>query len=172
MIEAGIKRVFIATLDQNPLVKGKGVAELEKHGITTEVGLGESDALELNQAFFHYITHRKPFVIAKWAMSLDGKTITQATDSKIISNKRSHDHAHCFRASVDAILIGAETARQDNPLLTARTSKATRQPLRIILSRNGEIDANLKIFTQQSLAKTLLVTSNAISQKKACRVYP
>ncbi|HEX4044314.1 MAG TPA: bifunctional diaminohydroxyphosphoribosylaminopyrimidine deaminase/5-amino-6-(5-phosphoribosylamino)uracil reductase RibD, partial [Gammaproteobacteria bacterium] len=170
LIQAGIKKVYVACLDPNPQVAGKGIQQLQEAGITVEIGLQAEAATQLNQIFFHYIQKQRPFVIAKWAMSLDGKTITQSGDSKAISNKTSQNIAHQLRQQVDAILIGAATASQDDPLLTARVEtteniKPSKQPLRIILSTKGDLPNNLRLFDQHPTAKTLIATTTDIPAK-------
>lgn len=163
LIRAGVKKVWIACQDPNPAVAGKGIAALHAAGIETYVGLKADAAKEINKIFFHYITHKRPFVMAKWAMSLDGKTITHPDDSRIISDVNCHTHAHIVRQSIDAILIGAETARRDNPQLTARYQNVPleKQPLRIILTRQGDLSIDLAIFSPNLPGKTLIVVSTA-----------
>ncbi len=168
LIKAQVKRVFIACLDPNPLVAGKGVEALNQAGIQTFVGVLEKEAKALNKIFFHYITHKKPYVIIKWAMSLDGKTITHPNDSRIISDEACHQHAHEIRHSVDAILIGAKTALLDNPQLTARNNNVInkKQPWRIILAGSStELHSDLNIFSPDLPAKTIVVI-NALVNKK------
>jgi len=164
LIQAGIKKVYVASLDPNPLVAGKGLEQLKNAGIEVEFGLLEKVATQLNEIFFHYIQTRRPFVIAKWAMSLDGKTTTHAEDTRDISCAKSHEFSHQIRQQVDAILIGAKTAIQDNPLLTVRypIEKANhlKQPIRIILSRSGNLPDHLKIFDSSLPAKTIIATTN------------
>lgn len=158
LITAGIKKVVVACQDPNPLIAGKGIAQLHDAGIEVEVGLGHDEATKLNKTFFHYIKTKRPYVIAKWAMSLDGKTVTAPTDSKQISNIETQQDAHELRQQVDAILIGAQTARMDNPQLTARLNlqENAKQPLRIILSHDANLPPDLIVFNQKSSAKTLL----------------
>lgn len=166
LIKAGIKKVYIACLDPNPLVSGKGVAALCEAGIIVEVGLEEEKAKNLNKIFFHYITHKRPFVIAKWAMSLDGKTITHPVDLRQISCKESSHHTHSeIRQQVDAILVGANTAAQDDPSLTTRIEgkEIDKQPIRIILSSDGALPKNLKIFTGKLPGKTIVVTTKPLT---------
>lgn len=164
LIHAEIKEVYVACLDPNPLVAGKGVATLRAAGIVVHIGLCEEEAKKLNEIFFHYITHKRPFVIAKWAMSLDGKTITAAGDSKKISNEISHQHTHELRATVDAILVGANTARLDNPQLNVRdVSENIKQPLRVVLMGSNELPFDLQLFQENPLQKTLLVTTKKIN---------
>lgn len=164
LIESGIKKVYIASRDPNPLVAGKGLEQLKDAGIDIEFGLHEQEATALNEIFFHYIRTHKPFVIAKWAMSLDGKTITHENDSSDISCSASRESSHHTRQQVDAILIGAHTAIRDNPLLTIRYPAENiaplKQPLRIIMTRQGDLPIDLKLFDSTSSVKTLVATTN------------
>jgi len=165
LIAAGIKKIFIASLDPNPLVAGQGIARLQAAGIEISTGIHESEAKKLNEIFFHYIQTKRPFIIAKWAMSLDGKTITHAEDSRIISDKASQQHSHELRQQVDAILIGSATAIKDDPLLTVRTSEVQSQPLRIILSSQGNLPTHLKLFAPEHPGETLIVTTEFCSKE-------
>jgi diaminohydroxyphosphoribosylaminopyrimidine deaminase/5-amino-6-(5-phosphoribosylamino)uracil reductase len=151
LIAARIKKVIIACSDPNPHVSGKGIQLLRDAGIEVEVGLCEARAKKLNEIFFHYICHQRPFVIAKWAMSLDGQTITHRDDSRVISGEEAKISTHQTRQQVDAILVGAETARMDNPELTVRLNDVSaKQPLRIILTTRGQLPLNLKLFEKNS----------------------
>jgi diaminohydroxyphosphoribosylaminopyrimidine deaminase/5-amino-6-(5-phosphoribosylamino)uracil reductase len=158
LIKAGIQQVFAACTDPNPRVSGQGFAALRTAGIDVECGLLAQEAQQLNEVFFHYIEHRRPFVYAKWAMSLDGKTVTQPNDSPDISCHESRQHSHQLRQQVDAILIGANTAIHDDPQLTVRHIENSKQPLRIILASKGELPAHLKLW-DISAAKTCVMTT-------------
>lgn len=160
IIQAGIAKVYVACVDPNPQVAGKGIKILEAAGIPVTVGLAEKPAKELNKIFFHYMLQQKPFVIAKWAMSLDGKTVTHPIDSRNISSPQSRAMTHLTRQRVDAILVGAKTAVFDDPLLTVRTNKTAKHPIRIILSSDGNLPPNLKMFSQELPAKTIIATTN------------
>lgn len=163
LIKAGIKKVYFACLDPNPLVAGQGKAALEAAGIEVIEGPCTDEALQLNEAFCHYITTKRPFVIAKWAMSLDGKTITHPDDSPDISSPASRTMTHQTRRAVDAILVGSKTAIQDNPSLTVRLphDDESKQPLRIILASKGNLPLDLKLFEPHAFAKTLVVITSA-----------
>ncbi len=164
LIQAGVKRVYIACADQNPLVATKGIQALNDAGIETIIGIKESEALELNKIFFHFMKHKTPFVIAKWAMSLDGKTITHPKDDRIISDETCRQHAHYIRQTVDAILIGSQTAIADNPQLTVRLPHPLRQPIRIILSAQGNLPLDLQLFSPELPGKTIVVTTENVSK--------
>jgi diaminohydroxyphosphoribosylaminopyrimidine deaminase/5-amino-6-(5-phosphoribosylamino)uracil reductase len=160
LIQAGIREVYVACKDPNLLVAGKGIAALQAAGIAVEVGLMEQEAIALNEIFFHYMRTRTPFVIAKWAMSLDGKTVTHKNDSRDISSSVSRESTHQTRQQVDAILIGSNTAILDNPLLTARlTPAAIKQPLRIILTSQGDLPLELNLLDPSLPGSTLVATT-------------
>ena len=168
LIQSGIRDIYIACVDPNPLVAGKGMQTLENAGIQVHIGLCEDKARQLNEIFFHYISHRRPFVIAKWAMSLDGKTITHQDDSPVISSHDAKVHAHDIRAQVDAVLIGANTAKQDDPLLTVRFTRLhkCKQPVRIILSSRGELPSHLRLLNLPLATQTIVATTHNITNEK------
>ncbi|OGT42559.1 MAG: riboflavin biosynthesis protein RibD [Gammaproteobacteria bacterium RIFCSPHIGHO2_12_FULL_37_34] len=175
LIKSQIKKIYIACLDPNPLVAGKGIENLRAAGIKVELGLLADQAIKLNQIFFHYITHHRPFVIAKWAMSLDGKTTTHLNDTRDISSPASQMDAHELRKKVDAILIGSKTAIHDNPLLTIRYGadlNSHKHPIRIVLSTKGRLPLHLKLFDPALPAKTIIATTDMADQawlKKAAK---
>ncbi|PIZ04469.1 MAG: riboflavin biosynthesis protein RibD [Gammaproteobacteria bacterium CG_4_10_14_0_8_um_filter_38_16] len=163
LIEAGIQKIIVACLDPNPLVSGGGVRLLRAAGIVVEVGLCEVEAIALNEIFFHYMQYRRPFVICKWAMSLDGKTIVNKGDDKKISGVAAQKSTHQLREQVDAILIGANTARDDNPTLTARkipgNTLCEKQPIRIVLCGARSLLPTLNLLDSHHQLKTILVTT-------------
>ena len=169
LIQAKVNTVYIAIKDPNPLVAGKGITQLLKAGITVHEGLCEQEAKQLNEVFFHYITTKRPYVIAKWAMTLDGKLATNHNDSKWITQPEARTHVHQTRHASDAILIGSNTARTDNPLLTARHLKnvsPTEQPLRVVLNHSGDLSLDLQLFSKHAPAKTLLVSTQPLTLEK------
>lgn len=147
IINAGIAEVHFSSIDPNPLINGKSVSILQQAGIKVIIGELKEEAEELNEIFYHYMQNKKPFVIAKWAMTIDGKIATKE-DSKWITNEASREHAHYLRNSVDAILIGANTALKDNPTLNVRSTNLPhiRHPYKFILT-NQDLPANSNLFS-------------------------
>ena len=133
LLRCGAARVVAATLDPNPRVNGEGLRRLAASGVRVQCGLCESEARALIAPFEKFITRREPWVIAKWAQSLDGKIATRTGDSKWISDETARRHAHAVRGRVDAIIIGAGTAVRDDPLLTCRDAAPRRTAARVVL---------------------------------------
>jgi diaminohydroxyphosphoribosylaminopyrimidine deaminase/5-amino-6-(5-phosphoribosylamino)uracil reductase len=136
VVAAGIARVVIAARDPFPAVNGGGIAALRAAGIAVEAGLCEREATRLTAPFRKLVEQKKPWVIAKWAMSLDGRMATASGESRWISSAESREIVHRLRGRVDAIVVGIGTALADDPLLTVRPGdgiKPPRQPLRIVL---------------------------------------
>lgn len=150
IIRSGIKHVVVGTLDPNPAHAGRGIEILRSAGIEVEVGVLESICRKLNRPFNKWVTTGLPWVIAKAALSLDGRITRPPYESQWLSNAASQQHAHQhLRSWVDAILVGAETIRADNPSLTFRSDgkPSSRQPLRIILTRSGNLPRDAQVFT-------------------------
>src|SRR5262245_50133977 len=135
IIAAGIQRVVTAMRDPFPQVAGGGLKRLAAAGIDVELGLRETEAQELNAAYLKLLNTGQPWIIAKWAMTLDGKIATRGGYSKWISGDAARQIAHQIRGRVDAIVIGRKTAQFDDPLLTARSGGASpaRLATRIVL---------------------------------------
>ncbi|EKQ69390.1 diaminohydroxyphosphoribosylaminopyrimidine deaminase [Leptolyngbyaceae cyanobacterium JSC-12] len=155
VIAAGVKRVVVGMIDPNPKVAGNGIAKLQKAGIEVTVGVEETDCQDLNEAFVHRIVQRQPFGILKYAMTLDGKIAARTGHSAWVSSDAARAEVHKLRARCDAIIVGGNTVRQDNPLLTSRRPDQT--PLRVVMTRSLELpyDANLWNTT---IAPTLVFT--------------
>jgi len=153
IVEAAVSEVHVAMLDPNPVVFGRGIAELNEAGIKTYVGSHEATAREINEAYIKYITTGLPFVIAKFAMSLDGKIATRTGHSQWISNEQARCYVHSVRHTVDAIMIGVNTLITDDPRLTARgccgkSGCTTKQPLRVVVDGSGRTPLNARAFSQ------------------------
>jgi len=159
IIRAGIARVVVATGDPNPLVCGKGIRKLRRAGITVDVGLLRSEAAELIAPFSTLLRLKRPYVIAKWAQSLDGKLATTTGESKWISCPQSRRHVHRLRARVDAILVGSETVRADDPLLTARDVRVRRRALRVVLDSRLRAPEHCQLIDTAMRWPTLIMTT-------------
>lgn len=163
LIREKIRKLYISTLDPNPYVNGKGVAAIRAAGIAVETGLLEKEALELNEAYFKFIQTRLPFVNLKMALTLDGRIATAGGDSRWISDEAARERVHRLRHQYDAVLIGANTLRIDNPRLTVRLPHEfvapTRQPWRIILAGTGNLPPESEVFRDQFREKTLIFTA-------------
>jgi diaminohydroxyphosphoribosylaminopyrimidine deaminase/5-amino-6-(5-phosphoribosylamino)uracil reductase len=160
IIAAGIKGVYASVADPNPLVSEKGFAALKKAGIKVQVGEACTKAKKINEAFFHYMKYKTPFVIAKWAMTLDGRIASNSGHSKWITGDLARTHVHQVRKGLDAILVGAQTVIKDNSLLSARIETTSpRQPFRIVLDATGVTPTNSKIYQTTPTLKTLVITT-------------
>ena len=120
IIAAGIREVVVGAIDVNPRHAGRGLELLRAAGVKVRVGVLEQECIALNEAFNHWIQTKRPFVIAKCGMSLDGKLTRPPGEPPWITSAAAREHANRLRSKVDAILVGAETVRQDNPRLTVR----------------------------------------------------
>jgi diaminohydroxyphosphoribosylaminopyrimidine deaminase/5-amino-6-(5-phosphoribosylamino)uracil reductase len=141
IIASGLAEVHYAVQDADAKVDGRGHEALEKAGIRTVAGEGEEQARRINEAFFKHRTTGLPFVVAKFAASLDGKIAAASGDSRWVSGAEAREWAHALRTRIDAILVGSSTVLVDDPLLTARPGgeEAARQPLRVIVDTRGRI---------------------------------
>ena len=160
IIQAGISEVHISIKDPNPLVNGRGIAELEAAGVKTYPGEGEEEALELTEAHSKFITTGRPFVTAKFAISLDGKIATRTGDSQWITGEEERIYVHQLRAASDAIMVGINTVLADDPRLTARLEEpvpAERQPLRVVVDSRGRTPPSAKLLREPG--RTLIATN-------------
>jgi diaminohydroxyphosphoribosylaminopyrimidine deaminase/5-amino-6-(5-phosphoribosylamino)uracil reductase len=165
LIQSGFKRVVIAMKDPNPLVSGRGIRMMEEKGIVVESGLLENEAIDINPVFIKYITEKKPYVVMKTAMSLDGKIATHTGDSKWISGSKSREMVHHMRNKYMGIMVGVNTVITDNPDLTCRIKKhAVRNPIRIILDTNLRTPLESKVCNTKE-ARTIIATANIDSEK-------
>jgi len=158
IIDSGIRRVIVGMKDPNPRVTGGGCDFLKAHGIDVTVGLLEPECRHLNEDFLKFITDKRPFVIAKSAMTLDGWTATSTGHSKWVTNEKSRAFVHRLRNRVDAVMVGIGTVLADDPSLTTRLTKGRgKDPLRIIVDTHLRTPRNAKVVVQDSSANTLIV---------------
>lgn len=165
IIESGIKRVFIACQDPNPLVGGKGIERLKQAGIDVHLGMGESEALELNKHFFHFIRTGTPYVTLKSAVTLDGRTASSSGDSKWITTEQSRLDVHYDRHRHDAILVGVNTIIQDNPHLTTRLPQGGKNPIRLIVDTHLRTPIHSHII-QDCQSTTILITGCEVPEAR------
>jgi diaminohydroxyphosphoribosylaminopyrimidine deaminase/5-amino-6-(5-phosphoribosylamino)uracil reductase len=144
VLAAGIRRVVIAQKDPFVEVAGKGAAQLQAAGVEVEIGALQAEARQLNAPYLKLIESGRPWIIAKWAMSLDGKMATAAGQSRWISNEQSRRAVHKLRGRMDAIIIGRETALRDDPLLTARPP-GPRIALRVVLDTRASLSSESQL---------------------------
>ena len=161
IIDAGIKKVYVATLDPNPKVAGGGVRWLRDEGIDVEVGLLEDEAIEINHDFMHFMRHKRPYVTLKAAVSLDGKMTANSGDSKWITGEAARRDVHENRHRNDAILVGIETVKQDDPQLTTRLPHGGINPIRIILDTHLSIPFHAQILTDEAVRTIVVCGKNA-----------
>ncbi|KAB2954465.1 bifunctional diaminohydroxyphosphoribosylaminopyrimidine deaminase/5-amino-6-(5-phosphoribosylamino)uracil reductase RibD [Heliorestis acidaminivorans] len=172
ILKAGVKKVVMAMLDPNPQVAGKGMEKLRHEGVEVQVGLLSQETAEINQPFLTWITAQRPHVLAKWAMTVDGKIATLSGDSRWISCPTSRQLVHQWRQDKDAILVGIGTVLADDPQLTTRLAdfdptfdqSEQRHPLRVILDSKGRTPLTAKVLKAEG--KTLIaVTEQAPLEK-------
>jgi len=144
LIQAGVRRVLVAQSDPFEKVAGRGIAALQQAGIETQTGLLEEEASYLTAPYRYRIRHGLPWVIAKWAMTLDGRIATRTGDSQWISNETSRIKVHEIRSQVDGIMVGINTALADDPLLTPRPA-GSRHPTRIVVDSTARLPLDSKL---------------------------
>jgi diaminohydroxyphosphoribosylaminopyrimidine deaminase/5-amino-6-(5-phosphoribosylamino)uracil reductase len=147
ILAAGIARVAYAMEDPNPAVSGRGARRLRDAGLVVHRGLMEAEARELNRGFCRWVVTGKPFVTLKLAVSLDGQIASAGGDSRWITGEEARRRVHRMRSAADAVLVGGETARRDDPLLTARVPRG-HDPRRVILTSRPADVAGLKVFRE------------------------
>ena len=155
VLASGVRRVVVAQADPFPQVQGGGIAELQAAGATVEVGLLESDARRLNAPYLKLVTRGRPWIIAKWAMTLDGKIATSTGESRWISSPQSRQLVHVLRGRVDAIMVGRETALRDDPLLTARPP-GPRTAIRVVLDTHASLGSQSQLVHTARAAPVLV----------------
>ncbi len=147
IIEKKIGRVYVGSMDSNPLVAGKGVQILRDHGIEVETGILEDECLKLNEVFYHYIQTKTPFVVMKYAMTLDGKIACATGDSKWVTGEAARHQVHEMRGRYRGIMVGIGTVLADDPMLNCRGVKG-KDPIRIIC------DSRLRIPLESQIVRT------------------
>lgn len=156
LIASGVSKVVVGMVDPNPLVSGGGIDRLRSAGIDVIVGVEEAACRRLNEAFIHRILYQRPFGILKYAMTLDGKIATTTGHSAWVTSQEARHEVYSLRSACDAVVVGGNTVRQDNPLLTSH-QEDSHNPLRVVMSRTLNLPTEAHIW-QTSHAPTLVLT--------------
>ncbi|MDD6920430.1 MAG: bifunctional diaminohydroxyphosphoribosylaminopyrimidine deaminase/5-amino-6-(5-phosphoribosylamino)uracil reductase RibD [Eubacteriales bacterium] len=165
IIEAKIPKVFVGSLDPNPMVCGKGIKILQNTGIEVQTGILENECLNINEIFFNKVLNEKIFVACKYAMTLDGRIATDSGLSKWITNDLSRKYVHKLRNKYDAIMVGIGTVLADNPMLNAR-GKGYKNPVRIICDSSLKIPIDSQIVDTANDILTIIAYSKNLSLDK------
>ncbi len=158
IIRAGVRRVVVAMTDPFELVRGQGIRKLEQAGIDVVVGVLEATAKALNSPYLNRLSHGKPWVLAKWAMTLDGKIATHTGSSQWITNGESRKRAHQIRGRMDAIIVGRQTVVHDDPALTARPP-GPRTATRVIVDSQGRTPIDCRLVATANNVPTMIVVA-------------
>lgn len=175
ILEAGVKRVVVGSDDPNPLVQGKGIQILRDHGVEVTEHVLRQECDKLNEVFFHYIQTKRPFVVMKYAMTLDGKIAAYTGESKWITGEEARNHVHRQRHRYRAIMVGVGTVLADDPLLTCRLPGG-RNPIRIICDTNLQTPMTSQIVATAKEIPTILATcctdreKHCAYEKNGCRI--
>lgn len=168
LVEAKVKNVYGGLLDVNPKVAGKGFKILEDAGIHVEYGFLQDELRKQNEVFFKWIENKKPFIVLKAAMTLDGKIATATGQSKWITNETSRAYGYKLRDIYDGIMVGINTVIEDNPMLTARVDGG-KNPIRIVVDSSLKIDINANVVQDKS-AKTIIATTDKADKDKILKL--
>ncbi|MER3490631.1 MAG: bifunctional diaminohydroxyphosphoribosylaminopyrimidine deaminase/5-amino-6-(5-phosphoribosylamino)uracil reductase RibD [Meiothermus sp.] len=152
LIEAGVSRVVVATIDPNPQVRGRGLEQLARAGVEVATGVLKDPAERQQEAFRHWITHGEPFVVFKTALSLDGKTATAAGDARWVSGEAARERVQLLRDELDAVVVGVGTVLADDPWLTCRLStdavpgRIPRDPVKVVFDTQAKTPPQARLF--------------------------
>ncbi|MEG2228599.1 MAG: bifunctional diaminohydroxyphosphoribosylaminopyrimidine deaminase/5-amino-6-(5-phosphoribosylamino)uracil reductase RibD [Odoribacter sp.] len=156
IIEHRIARGVLGITDPNPVVAGRGIECLKRAGIEVKVGVGEKDIRMQNRIFLKYITTKRPWVMMKTAMTLDGKIATTTGDSKWVTGVKARHIVHELRASCMSVMVGIGTVEADNPQLNCRIKECLRQPYRIVVDSHARLSLRTKLLSTAYDSKILL----------------
>jgi diaminohydroxyphosphoribosylaminopyrimidine deaminase / 5-amino-6-(5-phosphoribosylamino)uracil reductase len=163
LIRAGVKNVVIGATDPNPQHSGRGIVELRNAAVRVRHGILMQECTRLNEVFNKWIVPGRPFVTAKCGMSLDGRLTRPPGEPRWITGRDARRDAHRLRARVDAVLVGAETVRADNPRLTVRGVCWRRQPWRVVLTRSGKLPREAHVLSDKFADRTLIYKGKSLA---------
>ena len=165
ILEAGIKRVVVGAKDTNPLVGGKGITLLREHGVEVTEEILEEECRRQNRIFFHYMKEKTPYVVMKYAMTLDGKIATVSGKSKWITGETAREHVHNLRHELMGIMVGVGTVLADDPLLNCRLP-GKKCPIRIICDTGLKTPLESQIVRTAKQQRTILATCEREREKR------
>lgn len=160
LVAAGVAKVVVGMVDPDPRVSGGGISRLRATGIEVVVGVEENDCRQLNEAFIHRILYHRPFGILKYAMTLDGKIAAISGHSAWITNQAARNLVHQLRSACDAVIVGSNTVRRDNPQLTSHQAEAP-NPLRVVMSRTLDLPREAHLWQTNEVATLVLTEEGA-----------
>ncbi len=169
IIRSGIRKVIVGMKDPNPINNGRGIKKINRCGIKTKIGILGEEALSLNRPYLKFITKKIPYVTVKIAESLDGKIATRTGDSKWISSEDSRRYVHRLRGRVDAVMVGFDTVKKDDPLLISKLP-VQKQPIRIIVDTYLNTPLDAKVFSHIRSSPVMIATTKKASMAKR-RLY-
>jgi diaminohydroxyphosphoribosylaminopyrimidine deaminase/5-amino-6-(5-phosphoribosylamino)uracil reductase len=162
VVRSGVRKVVVGMKDPNPINNGRGIRRLRRYGLAVSSGVFEEEAMSINRPYIKFITRKIPYVTVKAAQTLDGKIATRTGDSRWVTGEDSRRFVHELRGKVDAVMVGANTAVKDDPLLLSKSSG--RQPVRVIVSAGLKIPRDLRIFSTIKRSPVIIATTRK-SQK-------
>ena len=165
IVSKKVSRVVVAALDPNPLVAGRGIAKIKAAGIEVETGVLTEESIQLNEIFMNYIVDKSPFVLYKSAMSLDGKIATVSGESQWISCMESREEVQQLRHQYMAIMVGAQTAILDDPMLTCRIPGG-RNPVRVVVDSRLRTPMDRKLITTAGEVETVFACTKAADRNR------
>ena len=160
VIRAGITQAFVGMVDPDQRVAGGGIERLRQAGIKVTVGIEEAACQQLNEAFVHRIRRQRPFGVLKYAMTLDGKIAAASGHSAWVTGADARAEVHKLRSRCDAVIVGGNTVRRDNPLLTSH-GVSDHNPLRVVMSRRLELPTQAQLWDTTAFATLVLTEENA-----------
>jgi len=164
IISSGLKKVFVSIKDPDVRVSGQGLDQLRKAGLEVNLGLCEEEAIQINKSFIHRNLTGQSYGVLKWAMSMDGRIGLKNGKSKWVTNNYSRSVVHSLRAECDAIIVGGNTLRKDNPFLTSRSKKSP-EPLRVVFTKTLNLPRERNLWNCD-VAKTLVVYDESSANPK------
>jgi diaminohydroxyphosphoribosylaminopyrimidine deaminase/5-amino-6-(5-phosphoribosylamino)uracil reductase len=163
IIRAAVSQVVVGAVDPNPKHNGRGLAALRRAGIAVRSGVLADECGGLNEGFNKWVLTGRPFVIAKCGMSLDGRLTRPPGAGRWMTSAASRRDAQKLRAQVDAILVGGETIRQDDPRLTVRTVRRAPRPWRVVLTKSGKLPPRSRVFRDRYKARTIVYRNRSLN---------